>query len=146
MCTSISSTNRSLAERAFFQVLPPSLAIPSHKYLDGQQHPSKVSLSQPYPTTLSPHRSIAFDLSNSLHNNRPLTRQRLRIPIMTLLLTILQSRTLMILQHAMLATEMALTEGAVADDALRAFSAVFESAFYFFRRHAASDGEGHVYC
>lgn len=48
---------------------------------------------------------------------------------MTLLLTILQSRTLMILQHAMLATEMALTEGAVADDALRAFSAVFEIAF-----------------
>jgi len=35
----------------------------------------------------------------------------------------------MILQHAMLATEVALTEGAVADDALRAFSAVFESAF-----------------
>jgi hypothetical protein len=63
---------------------------------------------------------------------------------MALLLTILQPGTLVVLQHAMLPAEMTLAETAIPDDALRAFFAGVEGAFYFLGRHATTDGEGHV--
>lgn len=63
---------------------------------------------------------------------------------MALLLAILQPGTLMVLQHAMFAAEMALTKTAIAENALRAFFAGIEAAFCFLGGHAAADGEGHV--
>lgn len=63
---------------------------------------------------------------------------------MALLLAILQPRTLMVLQHAMLPAEVSLAETAIPDDALRALFAGVEGAFYFLGRHATADGEGHV--
>jgi len=63
---------------------------------------------------------------------------------MTLFLTILQSATLVVLQHTVLTAELPLAEGAVADDTLRAVFAVFEIAFYLLWGHAAADGQGHV--
>jgi len=48
---------------------------------------------------------------------------------MALLLTIFQPRTLVILQHAMLATEMPLAETAIPNDALRALFTGVEGAF-----------------
>ena len=83
-------------------------------------------------------------LSDPLHSHRPLRIQRIRIPIMALLLTVLQPTTLMILQHAMLAAEMALAERAIAHDPLGAVFAVLEGAFQLLGRHAAPDGQGHV--
>ena len=50
---------------------------------------------------------------------------------MRLGLAILQPITLVILQHAVVAAEMALAEGAVPHDALRGGFAVFEGAFGF---------------
>ncbi len=50
----------------------------------------------------------------------------------------------MILQHAMLAAEMPVTEAAVAYDALRRLLAVFEVAFDLLRRHAAAHGQCQV--
>lgn len=63
---------------------------------------------------------------------------------MTLLLTVLQPAALVILQHAMLAAEMPLAEGAVAHDALRPVLAVLEGALHLLGRHAAADGQRHV--
>lgn len=87
---------------------------------------------------------------NPLNNHRPLTIQLIRIPFMTLLLTILQSTTPMILQHAMFPAKVSLAEGAVPDDALRGFLAVFECAagFHIFVGGgcAAAEGEGDGYC
>ena len=64
---------------------------------------------------------------------------------MRLRLAVLQPRALVVLEHAVIAAEMALAETAVADDALREGLAVFEGAFLFLGRgHAAADGEGHM--
>ena len=63
---------------------------------------------------------------------------------MRLRLAVLQPRTLVILQHTVLAAEVALAEAAVADDALRGFFAVFEGATNFLGGHSAEDGEGDV--
>ena len=63
---------------------------------------------------------------------------------MALLLAVLEATALVVLQHPMPAAEVALAEGAVAHDPLRAVLAVLEGAFYLLGRHAAADGQGHV--
>lgn len=63
---------------------------------------------------------------------------------MALLLAVLQAAALVVLQHAMLAAEVALAEGAVAHDPLRPVLAVLEGALYLLGRHAAADGQRHV--
>ena len=60
---------------------------------------------------------------------------------MTLLLAVLQATALMVLQHAMLGTEMTRAESAVPDNALGGVFAVFEGAADFLGGHAAADGE-----
>ena len=60
---------------------------------------------------------------------------------MTFLLTILQPTALVILQHPMLAAEMARAETTVANDALCGVFAIFERAAQFL---ATSDGGGQV--
>ena len=98
----------------------------------------------PHPhTSISPTTHTEFPL-NPLDNRRPLGIQLIRIPLMTLLLAVLEPTTPMILQHAMFATEMALTEAAIAHDALRRVLAVLEVASYLLGRHAAAHGEGEV--
>lgn len=59
---------------------------------------------------------------------------------MALLLAVLQSTTLVILQHSMLAAEMPLAEGAITDYPLRSVFAIFECAFYLLGWHTATDG------
>ena len=58
---------------------------------------------------------------------------------MALLLAVLQTRALVILQHAVFAAEVAGAEAAVPDDALGRFLAVFERAADLLGRHAAAD-------
>lgn len=74
---------------------------------------------------------------NTLNSNRPLTIQPLSIPLMTLLLTILQPITLMILQHPMLSTIMSLTETAIPNDPLRSILTRFITAADLLRGHTA---------
>ena len=62
---------------------------------------------------------------------------------MTLFLAVLEPSALVILQHPMLAAEMPLAEGAVADNALRGLFAVFMRAANFLRGTAA-DRKGDV--
>ena len=62
---------------------------------------------------------------------------------MALLLAVLEPAALVVLEHAVLAAEVALAEGAVAHDALRAVPAVLEGALLLLAG-AAADGEGHV--
>lgn len=103
------------------------------------------SLYFPYPSVSQSHiPHPTSHILNPLHSHRPLGIQRIRIPIVTLLLAVFQPTALVILQHPMLAAEMALAEGAVAHYPLRAVFAVFEGAFYLLWRHAAADGQGHV--
>ena len=92
---------------------------------------SPIPLSAPLPP---PH------VLDALHGHRPLGIQRIRIPIMALLLTILQPAALVVLEHAMLAAEVPLAERQIAHDALRPVLAVLEGAFHLLRRHAAADG------
>lgn len=62
---------------------------------------------------------------------------------MALLFAILQPRAFMVFQHAVLAAELALAEGALADDLLGGFLAVFERAAGFLGASgAAADREG----
>jgi len=63
---------------------------------------------------------------------------------MALLLTILQSLTLVILKQPMLPTEVTLAEAAVAYNALRRVLALLERAPYLLGRHAAAQGQRHV--
>lgn len=63
---------------------------------------------------------------------------------MTLLLTILQPATLVILQHTVLTAKVPLAKAAVPNDALGAFFAGAEGAFYLLGRHAAAYGKRHV--
>lgn len=96
---------------------------------------------------------MAFSLSftqqsscplNTLNNRRPLRIQLIRISLIALLLTVLEPTTPMILQHAMLAAKMPLTEAAVAHDPLRRVLAVLEIASYLLGRHASANREGQV--
>lgn len=98
--------------------------------------------STPYPVSRIPH-PIPHIL-DPLHSHRPLGIQRIRIPIVTLLLAVLEPAALVILQHPMLAAEMALAEGAVPHYPLRPVLAVLEGAFYLLGGHTAADGQGHV--
>lgn len=59
---------------------------------------------------------------------------------MALLLAVLQAAAFVVLEHAVLAAEVPLAEGAVAHDALRPVLAVLEGALYLLGRHAAADG------
>jgi hypothetical protein len=102
--------------------------------------PSKpaTSFHERHPATIS---SL-----HALDRHGPLTIQPLRIPLMTLLLAILQALTLMILQQAMLAAEMPTAEAAVAYNPLRRILALLERAPDLLGRHAAAQGQRHVYC
>lgn len=82
--------------------------------------------------------------SNPLNDDRALTVQLVRIPLMAFLLAVFQTGAFMILQHAMFAAEMSVAKTTVADDALRRFFAVFVSTSDFPRRHAPAYGEGHI--
>ncbi len=64
---------------------------------------------------------------------------------MALLLAILQPAALVIFQHPMFATKLALAERAVADDALGRIFAILEGATDLFGT-ATADGKGDVYC
>ena len=63
---------------------------------------------------------------------------------MALLLAVLQPRALVVFQHPMLAAEVPLAKGAVADDALRGLFAVFVRAAHFLRRAAFGGGCDHA--
>jgi hypothetical protein len=65
---------------------------------------------------------------NSSNGNRPLALKLLLVALLVLLLAVLEPRAAVRLQHAVLATEMARAEAAVADDALRGVAAVLEAA------------------
>lgn len=63
---------------------------------------------------------------------------------MTLLLTVLQPLTLMILQHTMLTAMVTAAKPAVPDNRLRLILAVFERAADLLGRHAATQRQRHV--
>ena len=68
-------------------------------------------------------KKIRINISNPLDSHRPLRIQLIRIPLMTLLLTVIQPHTPMILEQPMPCAEMAAAEPAVSYDALNGFSA-----------------------
>jgi hypothetical protein len=65
---------------------------------------------------------------NSSDGNRPLALKLLLVALLVLLLAVLEPRTAVRLQHAVLAAEVAGAEAAVAYDALRGVAAVLEAA------------------
>lgn len=101
--------------------------------MDGEYHSRHRN-----PTKV--HRWRGLD---ALDNNSSLTIQLVGISFVTLFLAVLEPGALVILQHPMLAAEMPLAEGAVADDPLGRLFAVFMRAADFLRG-AAAQGEGYV--
>lgn len=71
------------------------------------------------------HPALIVSL-DALNDHGSLAVQLVGVALMTLLLAVLQSTTLVIFQHAMLPAELALAEGAVADNALGLIFAVLE--------------------
>ena len=69
-----------------------------------------------------------FRHSDALDCDRPLALELLPVALLILLLAVLKARAVMRFQHAVLATEVARAESAVADDALRGIAAVLEAA------------------
>lgn len=69
-----------------------------------------------------------FRRSNALDCDRPLALELLPVALLILLLAVLKACAVMRFQHAVLATEVARAEAAVADDALRGIAAVLEAA------------------
>jgi hypothetical protein len=77
---------------------------------------------------------------DSLNGNRPLAVQLIRVPLMTLLFTVLQALALVVFEHAVLTAVVAIAEAAVADDGLCAVLAVLEGAADLLWGHAAAEG------
>lgn len=102
---------------------------------------SSIPLTLPKPVS---HIRVIHNILDPLDSHRPLGIQRVRVAVVALLLAVLQAAALVVLQHAMLAAEVALAEGAVAHDPLRPVLAVLEGALYLLGRHAAADGQRHV--
>lgn len=73
--------------------------------------------------------------SYTLDYHRPLAIQLIGIAGMRLLLAVLQTRTGMGLEHAMLGAEVAVAKAAVTDNPLRGFLALLEVATGLARRH-----------
>ena len=69
-----------------------------------------------------------FRRSDALDCDRPLALELLPVALLVLLLAVLKACAVMRFQHAVLATEVARAEAAVADDALRGIAAVLEAA------------------
>lgn len=69
-----------------------------------------------------------FRHSDALDCDRPLALELLSVALLILLLAVLKACAVMRFQHAVLATEVARAEAAVADDALRGIAAVLEAA------------------
>lgn len=106
-------------------------------------YPSLMPSSPPKPPHL-PLPLLPNMPSNPLDGHRPLRVQRVRVPVMALLLAVLQPAALVVLEHAVLAAKVALAEGAVPHDPLRPVLAVLEVALDLLGRHAAPDRQGHV--
>ena len=64
---------------------------------------------------------------NPPHDHSPLGVELIGVTIVTLLLTVLQTTTFVILQHPMLAAVMSITETAVPNNTLRGFLAILMS-------------------
>ena len=77
--------------------------------------------------------------SDTLNNHGSLTFKLDSVLFSALLLTIFQPTALMILQHAMLATKVAVAETTVTYNALSAIFAVLEVAFYLLGWHSAAN-------
>lgn len=78
-----------------------------------------------------------FHRSDALDSDRPLALELLLVALLILLLAVLEACAVMRFQHAVLAAEVARTEAAVADDALRGVTAILEAAANLFGRTAA---------
>lgn len=75
------------------------------------------------PPLGQPALAVSLD---TLDDHGSLAVQLIGVALMTLLLAVLQSTAFVIFQHAMLPAELALAEGAIADDALCLIFAVLE--------------------
>ena len=80
---------------------------------------------------------VSQHLSDPLNSTRLLTLEHVLIPLPPFLLAVLQAQAVMILQHAMLLTKVALAERAVAHYALRCLLAFLISALLLFGWHTA---------
>ncbi len=82
---------------------------------------------------------------DTLDDDSPLAIQFVRISVVALLFAVLQPTAFMIFQHAMLATELALAERAIADNALSLILAILEGTADLLRT-ATAHGKSDVYC
>lgn len=93
-------------------------------------------------------RTMSRGRSDALDSHRPLRVQLVGVRLVTLLLAVLQVRTVVALQHPMLAAEMAAAEAAVADDggelALALVRCVFLVVARWLLGHAAAKREREV--
>jgi hypothetical protein len=87
-----------------------------------------LSLSLAWSCLVLPGLALPSSDLNSSDGNRPLALKLLLVALLVLLLAVLEPRTAVRLQHAVLAAEVAGAEAAVADNALRRVAAVLEAA------------------